>query len=213
MLEGVAGIVATVVAVAMLGGLTGLVAAGKGHPFRIWALVGVVLPLVGLVVVMVVLPDRSEPGEGLSETAIDAARRSPVARALAAGGPATRQELTERLAVPERRVKLELSGLADLGVAAREGTIWQLSDDGAEALGDVGMADDAVAGALRASAAAVALLVGPGSEREVAGRAGLTRRQARLQLTGLAELDLVACDDAHQWRLTEHGRSLLTREA
>lgn len=213
MLEGAAGLVATLVAVGLLGGLTGLVAAGKGHTFRTWALLGVALPLVALVVVMVALPDRSGSREGLSEVAIDATRRSPVARSLASGGPATRQELAERLAVPDRRVKLELSGLADLGMAAREGTVWQLSEHGAETLADVGAADDALAGAVGASTAAVALLAEPGSERDVAARSGLTRRQARLQLTGLAELDIVVCDGTDQWRLTDQGRRLLTREA
>lgn len=213
MLEGAAGVTVTMVAVVLLGGLTGLVAAGKGHPFRTWALVGLVLPLLALVVVMLVLPDRSEPGEGPSATAVDATRRSAVARSLASGGPATRQELVQRTDVPDRRVKLELSGLADLGMAAREGTIWQLSDQGADILADVGAADDAVADAVRASPAAVALLAGPGSERDVAARAALTRRQARLQLTGLADLAVVACDPAPQWRLTDKGRSLLSGEA
>lgn len=213
MLEGAAGILVTLVAVVLLGGLTGLVAAGKGHPFHTWALVGLVLPLVALVAVMLVLPDRSEPGQGASATAVDATRRSAIARSLASGGPATRQELVERTHVSDRRVKLELSGLADLGMAARDGSIWQLSEQGAEALADVGAADDAVADAVRASPAAVALLAGPGSEREVATRSGLTRRQARLQLTGLAELDIVACDPAPQWRLTDKGRSLLADEA
>lgn len=213
MLEGAGAVLTMLVAAGLLGGLTGLVAAGKGHAFWTWVAVGVLLPLVGLVVVMVGLPDRSEPPDGPSQTAIDATRRSPVARSLASGGPGTRQELTERLAVPDRRVKLELTGLADLGMAAREGTIWQLSEQGAETLADVGPADDAVADAVRASAAALALLAGPGSEDDVAGRAGLTRRQARLQLTGLAGLDIVACDDGDRWRLTDQGRGLLAREA
>lgn len=212
MLEGLAGVLVTGIAAVLMGGLTGLVAAGKGHPFWAWAVVGLLLPVLGLVVVMALLPNRAEPAAGPSHAAVDAARRSVVARSLASGGPAVRAELAQRTRLPERRVRLELSGLADLGMAEREGSVWQLSEQGAEVLGDVGAADDPIAGAVRASAAAVALLPGAAGEREVAERAGLTRRQARLQLAGLVDLDAVACDDDGRWRLTDRGRELLAVE-
>jgi DNA-binding IclR family transcriptional regulator len=210
-LEGLAGVLVTGTAALLMGGLTGLVAAGKGHPFWTWAAVGVLLPVLGLVVVMAVLPNRAEPAEGPSHTAVDAARRSVVARAFA-GGPASRSDLVERTRLPERRVRLELSGLANLGMAERDGTLWELSATGAAALEDAGAADDPVAGAVRASAAAVALRTGPATERQIADRADLTRRQARLQLFGLDELDVAARDEEGRWQLTERGRELLAAD-
>lgn len=212
MLDGVAGVLTISIAAVLMGGLTGVIAASKGHPFWVWAVVGFVLPVLGLVVVMAVLPNRGEPTEGPSAAVVDATRRSAIARALASGGPATREDLAARTHLAGRRVKLELSGLADLGLAEREGTIWQLSEQGAEILADVGAADDAVGDAVRASPAAVALLSGPATDREVADRTELTRRQARLQLSGLADLDVAVRDDDGRWRLTGHGAQLLTPE-
>lgn len=162
-----------------------------------------------VVAFMVVLRRRSRAPDGLTHAAVAAARRSPVARALAAGGAATRDDLHSRTGLSERRVKLELSGLRDLGMVARAGTLWELSSQGSAVLEDVGAADDPIAGAARASTAAMALLVGPADDRAVAGRTDLSRRQAHLELAALRELGVTECGDDGQWSLTEHGRTLL----
>lgn len=203
----------TAVAALLLGGLTGLVAASKGRSLWAWAVVGAVLPVAGLVVVMAAVPDRSPAHSGPSDEAVAATRRSAVARALAATGPATREDLADRTALAHRRVRLELSGLRDLGMARRSEGVWQLSADGAAALDDVGSADDPIAGAVAANATAGTLVDGSATAGDVARRAGLGRRQARLQLAGLAGLDVAARDDDGRWRLTARGRRLLADRA
>lgn len=198
---------AWLLAAGLLGGLTALIAGGKGYSLRTWALVGAALPVVGLVIALVVPASRTRADQP-SQEALDAGRRSPVAHALHADGARTVDDLQTATDLPRRRVRLELSGLTDLALADRDGDHWSLTEHGRDALADVRPTGDPVADAVRATAAARALADGASDAGTVAAHADLTVRQAQLQLASLAGLGVVE-EGVAGWRLTSRGQSLL----
>lgn len=115
--------------------VTAAIAERKGQDGLPWFLVGLLAPVLGLLIAVLVLrpantePDRSPP------TAAEAARDHPVARGLAVARGATVEELAQMTGRSERATVEDLDALRILGLAGRGGDgRWYLTEDGAVAL-------------------------------------------------------------------------------
>lgn len=114
--------------------VTASVAEGKGHNGLPWFFVGLVAPVVGLLIALVLLEERGSGSTALP-TAPEAARASPVARLLASTPGLSVHAVTEATGLTDREVLDQLAALRSLGYAERdEQGKWHLTGDGATAV-------------------------------------------------------------------------------
>jgi hypothetical protein len=120
--------------VVLLATVTAAVAEQKGQRPGLWFLIALFVPVVALLIAVfalqpVIAADTSWP------SAAEAARESPVARALATRPGWSVPALADAVHVDRRTVVGHLQALRSLGLAARDATgEWHLTAEGAAAL-------------------------------------------------------------------------------
>lgn len=110
-----------VVLVVLLATATGAVADRKGQSGAAWFVVGLVAPVLGLLIALVVLRPMSATVPYASDvTPEEAARHSVVARLLGETPGLSVRAIAERSSTPTREVAAQLAALRNLGLATRD---------------------------------------------------------------------------------------------
>ena len=125
-------------AVVALAVVTALVAERRGQSGTLWFVAGLLLPGVALLLALLLRPVDAV-AEEVVPTPAEAARRSPIARALAGEPRQSVRQLALAVGVDDSTIIRQLGALTALGLAADDVTgRWSLTDAGVDALAEAG---------------------------------------------------------------------------